>query len=145
MEATAHSAEDYVIDALSFKLKPGASYITNRRSVSFFPYGGNQYSVTGVKVIKLVLTGDSWLDPGTVRIQFALRNLAPQAAQQLRTVSGPWSFFRRVGILAGGQILEDMDDYNRIHEMFDVLQAPAHRTNDDILGFGGRYDLQPVD
>ena len=90
MEATAQSVEDYLIDSLSFKLKPGASYITNRRSVSFFPHGGNQYSVNGVKVIKLVLTGDQWLDPGTVRIQFALRNLAPTAAQQLRVISGPW-------------------------------------------------------
>ena len=56
MEATAQSVEDYLIDSLSFKLKPGASYITNRRSVSFFPHGGNQYSVQGVKVIKMVLT-----------------------------------------------------------------------------------------
>jgi hypothetical protein len=145
MEATAQSVEDYLIDSLSFKLKPGASYITNRRSVSFFPHGGNQYSVQGVKVIKLVLTGDQWLDPGTVRIQFALRNLAPTAPQQLRVISGPWSFFRRVRILAGGQILEDMDDYNRIHEMFQVLQAPIHRFNDDIMGFGRRYDLQVAD
>ena len=140
MEATAQSVEDYLIDALSFKLKPGASYITNRRSVSFFPHGGNQYSVQGVKVIKLVLTGDQWLDPGTVRIQFALRNLGA-AGQQLRTLGGPWTFFRRVRILAGGQILEDMDDYNRMHEMFHVMQAPVHRINDDILGFGRRWDL----
>ena len=139
MEATAQSVEDYLIDALSFKLKPGASYITNRRSVSYFPVGGNQYSPAGVKVIKILLTGDQWLDPGTVRIQFTIANNAG-AAQLLRVVSGPWSFFRRVRILAGGQILEDMDDYNRIHEMFHILQDPKNRVNDDIEGFGMRYD-----
>ena len=139
MEATAQSVEDYLIDSLSFKLKPGASYITNRRSVSYFPVGGNQYSPAGVKVIKILLTGDQWLDPGTVRIQFTLTNQAA-VAQRLRTISGPWSFFRRVRILAGGQILEDMDDYNRIHEMFHILQDPKNRVNDDIEQFGNRYD-----
>jgi hypothetical protein len=85
------------------------------------------------------LTGDQWLDPGTVRLQFTLANNAI-AAQLLRVVSGPWSFFRRVRILAGGQILEDMDDYNRIHEMFHIMQDPKNRVNDDIEGFGMRYD-----
>ena len=145
MEATAQSVEDYLIDSLSFKLKPGASYITNRRSVSYFPHGGNQYSVQGVKVIKMVLTGDQWLDPGTVRLQFALRNLDQAANHRLRVISGPWSFFRRVRILAGGQILEDMDDYNRIHEMFHMLQDPVNRNNDDIEGFGARYDNTTID
>lgn len=140
MEATAQSVEDYLIDALSFKLKPGASYITNRRSVTYFPVGGNQYSVQGVKVIKMLLTGDQWLDPGTVRFQFTVSNQDQNAARLLRVVSGPWSFFRRVRILAGGHILEDMDDYNRIHEMFHILQDPKNRANDDIEGFGVRYD-----
>ena len=139
MEATAQSVEDYLIDSLLFKLKPGASYITNRRSVTYFPVGGNQYSVAGVKVIKILLSGDQWLDPGTVRLQFTLANNGA-AAQLLRVVSGPWSFFRRVRILAGGQILEDMDDYNCIHEMFHMLQDPKNRINDNIEGFGMRHD-----
>jgi hypothetical protein len=33
-----------------------------------------------------------------------------------------------------------MDDYNRIHEMFHVLQDPKVRINDDVEGFGMRYD-----
>ena len=59
MEATAQSVEDYLIDALSFKLKPGASYITNRRSVTYLPIGGKQYSTTGVKVIQILINGRS--------------------------------------------------------------------------------------
>ncbi len=53
MEETASSIEDHLIEGLSFKLKPGASYVQSRRSVSFFPQGGNSYSSTGVKVIKI--------------------------------------------------------------------------------------------
>ena len=37
MESHAQSVEDHLIDSLSFKLKPGASYVTDRRSVTFFP------------------------------------------------------------------------------------------------------------
>ena len=97
MEAVAQGVEDYLIDGLSFKLQAGASYITNRRSVSYFPHGGNQYSPTGVKVIKLLLTGDQWLDPSTVRIMFTLNNTNVDAARLLRTLGGPWSFSDALG------------------------------------------------
>ncbi len=65
MESHAQSVEAYLIDGLSFKLTPGASYITQRRSVTFFPTGGNSYSPTGVKVVKVHLNGNGWLDPST--------------------------------------------------------------------------------
>ena len=39
LEATTNAIEDHLIDAISFKLAPGASYVTDRRSVSFFPAG----------------------------------------------------------------------------------------------------------
>ena len=52
MESHAQSVEDNLIDSLSFKLRPGASYVTYRRYVSYFPQGGNDYAPSGVKVIK---------------------------------------------------------------------------------------------
>ena len=39
MESHAQAVEYYLIDGLSFKLAPGASDVTNRRSVSFFHKG----------------------------------------------------------------------------------------------------------
>ena len=83
MEGHAQSVEDSLIDSLSFKLRPGASYVTSRRSVSFFPQGGNDYKPNGVKVIKIGLNGDQWLDPSTVKLfsRFRIRvpmNLNPK-------------------------------------------------------------------
>ena len=52
MESHAQGVEDNLIASLSFKLRPGASYVTDRRSVSFFPQGGNDYSPAGVQVKK---------------------------------------------------------------------------------------------
>ena len=68
MEATANSVEDPLISGLFFRLQPGASYVTDRRSVTCHPQGSNIYTVKGTKVIKLLISGDNWLDPSTFRI-----------------------------------------------------------------------------
>ena len=74
MEAHAQSVEDNLIDSLSFELRPGASYVTDRRSVTYFPQGGNSYSPAGVKVIKITLTGDAWMDPSTAKLFMLVRH-----------------------------------------------------------------------
>ena len=68
MEDHVQSVDDALIGGLSHKLKPGASYVTNRRSVSYCASGGNTYSPNGVKVMKSNLAGDQWLDPSTFRV-----------------------------------------------------------------------------
>ena len=141
MEAVANSVEDYLIDGLSFKLSNSASYVTSRRSCTFHPSGSNIYTSSGgTKLIKIVLTGDSWLDPSTFRIQFDLRNLEPTAGdgvtnKEVRPIGGAWTVFRRVRILAQGQVLEDIDQYNRTHEMFHMFLSSGHRVNDQAESF----------
>jgi hypothetical protein len=139
MESHAQAAEDYLIEGLSFKLPPGASYVNTRRSVSFYPQGGNSYSSNGVKVIRVALTGDGWLDPSTLRVMFDLNNVSTTTGiKELRFISQGWSFFRRMRLLAGGTIIEDIDNYNRTHQMFHSLVSTNKRSNDTIEGFG-RY------
>ena len=140
MESHANSVEDVLIDGLSFKLKNSAKYVTDRRSVTFHPSGSNVYRTTsGTKVLKIHLTGDSWLVPDSIRLMFSLRNNASDATHKLRPLSGPWSFFRRMRVLCGGQVVEDFD-YNRTHEMMAQLHSEDTRDNDDIEAFGYRYD-----
>ena len=135
VEAIANSVEDRLIDGLSFKLAPGASYVTDRRSVTFHPQGSNIYKpVSGTKLIRFNLTGDAWLDPNTVRVSFTLQN--PDSSKNLRTQGYPWGFFRRLRILAGGQIIEDIDNYNRVHHMYHLLQNPLLRYADAAENFG---------
>ena len=92
MEAHANSTPDYLIDGLEYKLKPGASYITNRRGITFWPTGASSYSVNSSKVIKIQFNGDAMLDPSTVRFQFQLNNDDAAAGQILRNLSGPLPF-----------------------------------------------------
>ena len=92
LEATTNAIEDHLIDSLSFRLQPGASYVTNRRSVSFFPQGSNIYKpLQGTKVIKINLTGEGWLDPSTVQLQFKLVN---GQNLPLWLLGGPHTFFK---------------------------------------------------
>ena len=94
MESHAQSVEDNLIDSLSFKLRPGASYVTDRRSVSFFTQGGNDYQPNGVKVIKIMLNGDSWLDPSTVKLFFDITNTTSLSSNnKLKPkLDGAWGF-----------------------------------------------------
>ena len=144
MEAVANSVDDALIDSLSFKLSNSASYITDRKSVTFWPTGSNIYKTnSGTKVIRFVLTNDNWLDPSTVRVMFNLVNNDSDSAKRLRTISGAWSFFRRMRLMCQGTLIEDFD-YNRTCEMFEVLTSLHNRDNDDIENFGYRADtVQP--
>ena len=141
VESHANSVDDYLIEGLSFKLSPGASYVTNRRSVSFFPSGSDTYSPTsGVKVIKIKVNGTDWLDPSTVKVMFTINN----TTGNMNFLSGAHSFFRRMRVVCNGQIVEDIDDYNRVCEMFNVLQSSSVRQNDEIEGIA-RWDGATVD
>ena len=113
METQIQSVEDSLIDGLSFRLPNSANFIQDRRSVTFFPSGGDGYTPRGVKMIKFHIAGTDWLDPSTVRVQFKLNNFSAQAPlTPLNPL--PANFFRRLRIIAGGQVIEDIDYYNRI-------------------------------
>ena len=142
VEAAANSVEDFLVDSLSFKLRKGASYVTNRRSVTFHPSGSNIYSTNGTKLIKLLVSGDDWLDPSTFRVMFDLVNMESDPAKRLRPLGGPHAFFKRMRVLCNGQIVEDIDDYNRVHEMFHVLSSPEARKNANVEGFGTNWDIE---
>ena len=141
VEAIANGVEDKLIDGLSFKMTPGASYVVDRRSVTYHPQGSNIYMPgQGTKLIRILLTGDNWMDPSTFRVMFTLNNLDNGANKRLRPLGGPWSFFRRMRILAAGQLVEDIMEYNRIHEMIHMMIAKESRENDAAEAFGLHWD-----
>ena len=69
VEALANSADDYLISGFDFKLSPGASYITDRRSVTWFT-SGSQILVSGqgARVCRIQVNSDGRLDPSTLRL-----------------------------------------------------------------------------
>ena len=150
METIANSSEDVLIDALSYKLGSSASYITSRKSSTFWPSGSNIYKPSsGTKVIKFQLNSEGWLDCSTVVVNFDLHNndtnTPPNVEKYVRPLQGGHSFFRRLRISAGGSLIEDIDMYNRTHQMFEMLTSKSNRDNSDIEGFGYRSDSQDPD
>ena len=55
--------------------------------------------------------------------------------------AGAWGMFRRLRILRGGQIVEDIDLYGRLHEHFYMMKPSKKRENDAIEGFGDNVPL----
>ena len=72
MEHHAQSVDDALIGGLSYKLKAGASYVTNRRSVTYMASGGNPYSPSGVKVMRFNRGSISPVINGWIFILFVL-------------------------------------------------------------------------
>ena len=84
--------------------------------------------------LRSLISGHYWLDPSTLRIMFDLHNDSGMANQSLRPIGGPWSFFQRLRILFAGQLVEDLDQYASIHEMFSILGAEGAIRNDYTEG-----------
>ena len=131
-----NSVEDYLIEGLQFKLPSGGSYVSSRKQCSFYPSGSAFYSsANGTKLIRINLSSSTeWLDPQTIRLSYRLNNQGA-ANRILRTIGGPYSFFSRVRLLAGGTVVEDIMDYNLVHNMFSELSSSNSKRNEDIEGF----------
>ena len=46
--------------------------------------------------------------------------------------------------LFGGALVDDVDYYNRVHEMMHILSTNNSRDNDDVEGFGYIWDSKDV-
>jgi hypothetical protein len=136
MEATTSAIEDVLVNSFDYKLKPSATYVTERRNCTFFSQGSNTYSPSGVRVLKFQLSSNGWLDPDSVRIMYTLVNEDPVANHYLRPVSGPWSLFRRLRITCGGVTVEDINEFDRISHMFSILSTDEYLGNSHVEGFG---------
>ena len=117
MEHHVQSVDDALIGGLSFKLKPGASYVTADRFHILL-----QGVILSVKVVKSNFTGDQWLDPSIFRVMFQLNNnngnngAGVPIMVQLSSCN-PAVFFRRARLICGGQVVEGIDSFTRLSLM----------------------------
>ena len=130
MDLVLSGGEDQLLSSLQFKLPPSASYIQERRLVSWYPSGASTFSPYGVREARFSITGESWLDPASLRINLKLRN--PNAVA-IQMASCAHSLIRRMKLLIGGVFVEDVDHYSRNAQLFQrMLQTPDWCTNDGI-------------
>jgi hypothetical protein len=144
-EEVINESTEVLSDKLSFKLPNTASYINNRRSVNLPCVGSNIYQGggSGTKLLRFQLNSDHWADLDTIRVNFRLVNKAPIVSTNdpiLRPLGGAHLFFRRLRILCGGAVIEDILQYGRTHQMFECLMNGQVRDNLEIENFGTRFD-----
>jgi hypothetical protein len=146
MESITSSAEEVLVDSLSFKLPGSGQYVQERRSVTFHTEGSNSYSSRGgTRVIRFKLASEGWLDPSTARFFFDVVNDDTNGGLKvLRPLGAVHAFFRRLRVTMRGVVIEDISDYNRVHEMFNILQTEGARANDRAEGFGGDRDIDEL-
>ena len=78
MDIELSGAPDGMISSLNFNLPQTSNAILERKSVSYYPSNGNTFSPQGVRIIRFLLSsGNDWLDPSTLRLQFQFLNTDP--------------------------------------------------------------------
>ena len=129
-----NSSEESIIDSLNFKLPTTSRYVTDRRQVRFYPSGASDFTPTGVRTARILLSGDGgWIDPSSLRIGFTIQNT--HATQKLYLAGGPHVLIERIRIFCAGTLVEDLGPhYGRMHEMFmNRLMPQNHNMNAAIV------------
>ena len=123
----AGGVESVLLDELSCRPSPGASYVLNKGQVRFFPSGSSIYSPSsGQRVCKINITGPSnlWLNPQSIRMVMDVSNT--HASKPMEMLTGGWGFWRRLDVRMGG----DLDSSKRnVAEILDSVTVPLLSTN----------------
>ena len=137
MDNIVSESQDVTINQLNFGLPETSQYITDRRMVNYFPSGSNVYAPNaGNKNIRFYISGDAntYLDLSSVRLFAALQNTDGTRAKFLRLLGGLHAFFNRYRATVGGQMVQDIIEYNRHCELYRSFKSKAVNEMDDIEG-----------
>ena len=136
MDNIVSESQDVMINQLNFGLPETSRYITDCRFVNYFPSGSNVYAPNaGNKKVRFYISGDAnqYLDLSSVRLFATLQNTDGTRAKFLRPLGGFHSFFQRYRATVGGQMVQNITEYNRHCELFKSFKSKdAINEMDDI-------------
>ena len=136
LETHIAGSEDRLIDGLHFSGRNTASYITARRAATFAPSSAAAWPARGL--IRFNLADHAgWLDAGTLRLIFTISNNHVSSTLDLVGAS-PATMLRRLRIIANGSaVVEDIEDYGRVYQLFSELLPPQRRFTNSLENWGG--------
>ena len=145
LETHISGSEDKLIDGLSFQGRNTASYITERRSCSFQPQSGGIFSPNGIRLMRFNLADQSGcLQGDTTRLVLTIQNTGATPLQPI--CDSPASMIRRVRLICNGSaIVEDIEEYSRVHQMFSQLLPSDRRYNDIRESWGATLQAASLD
>ena len=132
LETFIAGSEDRLVDGLHFGSRNTASYVTARRAATFHPSSASSWKPSGVRLMRFNLADVAgWLDGGTMRLIFTITNNKANGTLQ-PIVDSPASMLRRVRVIANGSaVLEDIEEYGRVYQLFSEM-LPAQRRYNNI-------------
>ena len=91
---------------------------------TFYPSSVPTYSSNSNSVIRLHLTGgvNEWINLRILLIGFTLINADNDGTKELRPAYKPSSFFQRMRVMAGSNVIAEIPDLSRYEAMVDILQ-----------------------
>ena len=136
LDANQQAADQVLIGQLNYKLPPTASYVIDRRAVSFFTNSAGTFSPTGVRTFRIQLNSDAaWADLNTLSLSFGIKNTgAANTALKCKT-DGPWSLISRLRVYCSGTVVEDLMHYGRLHQTFYELSSDDMKKTEGMRGF----------
>ena len=128
-------------NVLRYRRKGGASYIRDKRIKTFYPSSVSTYSSNSNSVIRFNLTGgaNEWINLRSLLIGFTVVNGENDGTKQLRPAYKPSSFFQRMRVMAGSNVVAEIPDLNRYDAMMDIVNDDGGRNYTDNLGFGETF------
>ena len=144
MDNIVAESPDADVSSLDFTLPQSAQYVTDRRHVNYFCQGSNVYnSNSGNKNIRFYISGEdnTYLDLSSVRLFANLQNTDPTRSHFLRPLAPLHGFISRYRCTIGGQLCQDVVEYNRHCELYSSFKSQDARDMDDIeMNANPRWD-----
>ena len=144
MESVVNAIDSSITSQFQLKLAPQNDFVQDRRMVRWYPQGSNHYSPTGTKLLRISITpgaAEGWVDPFSVKLNFTVNNTGFDAAAptntRLHLCNGSWCFFKRMRLLCGGVLVEDISHWHRLYAM-QMLFAPIGYQKDVRVAAGER-------
>ena len=108
---------------------------------TFYPSSVSTYSSNSNSVIRFNLTGgaNEWINLRSRLIGFTLINADNDGTKELRPAYKPSSFFQRMQVMAGSNVIAEIPDLNRYEAMTAILRDDGSRNYTDNLGLGETF------
>ena len=140
LESTLAAAEVGMLSSLDYRLPQVSNFVTDRKEVTYYCLGGDQYRPVGVRVLTFQCTGLGFLDASSLCLSVQVNNL--DATKALKPLTPELAcMIQEIRILAGGTEIERISGYARLYHMLSQgLSVDKKRNKADIC-----FGIQSVD
>jgi len=148
LESTLAAAEVGMLSSLDYRLPQVSNFVTDRKEVTYYPLGGDQYRPVGVRVLTFQASGLGFLDASTLTLSVQVNN--NEGPKLLKPLTCDLScMIQEVRVMLGGVEVERLSGYNRLMTMMNQGLSVQKRRNNADIGFGvagrGNDEVNPFD